>query len=182
VETSLPGDEAKKPNAKTYDQEKLLEGTREKVLRERFGAAASAMPLMIITDREMTPPEGWRYVFWQTWTDPQPSAVISTVPLDPDFWEISDPRRVATIKSRTRTVAMSVCGTFLGLKPCNNSRCFLYSAVESVTSLDRMDRLGDEHSSEIEGLNGHGFEPTASDPDVVQEIVRLPPSRSRALK
>jgi hypothetical protein len=58
VQTSLSGDETIKRNAKTYDQEKLLEVTREKLLRERFGAAASTIPLMIITDRPITPPEG----------------------------------------------------------------------------------------------------------------------------
>jgi predicted Zn-dependent protease len=182
VQTSLAGDEAIKRNTKTYDQKKLLEVTREKLLRERFGAAASVMPLMIITDRPITPPENWRYTIWESWLEPQPSAVISTMALDPAYWQISDEGRIATIKHRARAAIMSVCGRFLGLHPCGNPRCFLYSPVDSVTNLDLMVRLGDEHSSEIAGLSGRGFEPIPRDPNIIQRIVPLPSGASGGLK
>jgi predicted Zn-dependent protease len=182
VQITLSGAKAIKPNSKTYDQEKLVDVTRERVLREGFGAAASTMPLMVITDRPITPPKDWRYIIWDIWLEPQRSAVISTVPLDPAYWEIPDPRRVVTIKNRTRTAAMSVCGTFLGLERCDNPRCFLYTDVGSVTNLDHMVRLGSEHDSEIGGLSGHGFQLPDGDPDIIQRIVQVPSGRSGGLR
>jgi hypothetical protein len=158
-----------------YDQKRLVELTRESVLRQQFGPAASAIPLMIVTDRFIKPPENWTYIISDSWVEPQLSAVISAVPLDPAYWETYDSHRVATIKYRTRTAVMC-------LKACDNPLCFLYSPVDSVTNLDRMFILGDEHSSEIEGLSGYGFERTMNDPNVVQQVILLPSGASGRLK
>jgi predicted Zn-dependent protease len=172
VQTTLPGDEARNPDAKTYNQERLITVTRDQLLRTRFGAAAEEMHLMIITDRPITPPEDWRYVIWDSWLTPQPNAVVSTTPLDPEYWQISDPQRVGTIKDRARTAVMSLCGTFLGLHRCHNPKCFLFENVASVTNLDRMNTLGKEHGSEIEGLIGAAFQRGPSDPSIVQPVLR----------
>jgi hypothetical protein len=101
---------------------------------------------------------------------PQPNAVISTAPLDPEYWEISDAKRVGTIKDRTRTAVMSLSGTFLGLHRCKNPKCFLFEHVDSVLNLDRMNTLGKEHGSEVPELVGRGFEQKPADPSVAQEI------------
>jgi predicted Zn-dependent protease len=182
LQTSVAHNERIKLNTKTYDQKRLFELTRDKVLRELFGTPASEIPLMIITDRPITPPENWRYIICDTWPPPNPGAVISTVPLDPAYWQTNDQRRVATIKERTRAAIISICGQFLGLQRCHNRRCFLYSSVESVNDLDLMVTVGPEHSSEIKGLIGHGFERTAADPGIVQQVVLLPSDASVALR
>ena len=57
---------AARPDTKTYDQERLINVTREHILRERFGNAASTTRLMIITDKPITPPPEWRYIIWET--------------------------------------------------------------------------------------------------------------------
>ena len=170
VQAKLSSDEVKSPDAKTYDQERLIKVTRDKLLRERFGSSADEMPLMIVTDRPITPPENWRYVIWDFPLEPQPNAVMSTVPVDPAYWQISDPQRVSTIKARTRTAIMSICGGFLGLPSCKNPRCFLLEHVDSVLALDRMNTFGKEHSSEIPNLVGRGFEPKRDDPDQIQKM------------
>jgi predicted Zn-dependent protease len=170
VQTKLAGDEAKKPDSKTYDQARLVAGAREKVLRPRLGPSADQMPLMIITDRPITPPENWRYIIWDSWQEPQSNAVISTVPVDPAYWEISDKQRLNTIKDRIRTAIMAISGSFLGLHSCSNPRCFLLEHVDSVLTLDRMKTFGQEHSSEIPQLVGRGFDLKPSDPNVVQQV------------
>jgi hypothetical protein len=150
----------------------LVSVTRDKVLREHFADSMAASPLMIVTDTIITPPEDWRYMIWDSWPSAKPhDAVISTVHLDPAYWDIFDAHRVATIKNRTRTAAMSVCGEFLGLHLCLNRRCFLYDNVESVTDLDHMNRLGHEHDSELGGLSGGHFQGSAPDPNIVQQVV-----------
>lgn len=173
VQTELPAEDVRKPDAKTYDQEKLIAATREKLLRERFGPDADEMHLVIVTDRPITPPENWRYIIWDSRLHPQPNAVISTCPLDPAYWQISDLHRVNTIKDRTRAAIMSICGTFLGLHRCHNPKCFLFENVDSVLNLDRMSTLGKEHSEQVGELIGRGFELKPSDPNVVQQIAGL---------
>jgi hypothetical protein len=139
---------------------------------------------VIITDKQIIPPEDWRYIISDSWLKPEPSAVVSVVALDPAYWQNYDRRRIATIKYRTRAAVMSVCGEFLGLKGCANPNCFLYSPVDSVTELEHMVTVGDEHSSEIEGLTGHGFKPTPADADpaIVQQVILVSSGASGVLK
>jgi hypothetical protein len=170
IEPDAESPSSKPQVRRPYDQEKLAGIIREQILRERFGAVASTSPLMVITDQLITPPEEWLYIIWWSST-PSHSAVISTAPLDPTYWDYLDPNRVATIKNRTRAAAMSVCGSFLDLQRCRNPRCFLFEPVESVTNLDYMYTLGTEHSSEALGLTGKGFAPIVNDPFVVQQII-----------
>jgi predicted Zn-dependent protease len=175
AELSSAASVAMKPNTKTYDQERLIAEAREKVLRKQLGAVASTIPMMIVTDRQIAPPENWRYIIWQTWPDKSPvNAVISTIPLDPNYWGDSDPDRIAMIKDRIRTAALSVCGEFLRLRDCHNPRCFLCEKVDSVVAVDQMSRLGEEHSSEVEGLVGLGFDRIVKDPDLIQEVKQIP--------
>ncbi len=56
---------AARPDTKTYDQERLINVTREHILRERFGNAASTTRLLIITDNPIPPPPEWRYIIWE---------------------------------------------------------------------------------------------------------------------
>ena len=166
---------AEKSDTMTYDQERLVEVARTEILRTRFGDAALNDSLMIITDQPITPPRDWHYVIWDSWPPAHvKNAVISIAPLDPSYWGDSDPNRVATIKDRARTAALSVCGEFLGLQRCKNPRCFLYSLVGSVTNLDHMNRLGPEHASEISGLTDYGFGSSPRhDPQFLQQSVAI---------
>jgi hypothetical protein len=166
---------AMKARPKTFDQWKLAAGTRDKVLRERIGAAAATVPLMIVTDRPITPPENWRYIIWESWPETAPiNAVISAAPLDPNYWGDSNPDRISIIKDRVRTAALSVCGEFLGFEGCQNPRCFLCEQVDSVNALDLMSRLGEEHEGEMAKLVGQGFDRVVADPNIVQDVKEMP--------
>jgi len=150
---------------RTCDQRKLGQ-----VVRDLIGIGPDAGLLFIVTDREITPPPEWRYIIWD---DFEGGAVVSMVPTDPKYWRHPDPGRIATIKHRVRTAALSITGQFLGLERCENPGCFLYADVGSVTNLDLMTHLGDEH--ELPKLAGRGFQPAGADPAVVQSVVETRP-------
>jgi hypothetical protein len=150
---------------RTCDQRKLGQ-----VVRDLIGIGPDAGLLFIVTDREITPPPEWRYIIWD---DFEGGAVVSMVPTDPKYWRHQDPGRIATIKHRVRTATLSITGQFLGLERCENPGCFLYADVGSVTNLDLMTHLGDEH--ELPKLAGRGFQPAGADPAVVQSVVETRP-------
>jgi hypothetical protein len=81
---------------------------------------------------------------------------------------------VAIIKHRIRTAGLSVVGTFLGLKRCDEENCFLFDDVDSVTRLDDMVYLGGDHG--LPELANRGFATRPDDPNRVQTIepVRRP--------
>jgi hypothetical protein len=85
--------------------------------------------------------------------------VVSTQPIDPEYWRSSDNNRLATIKHRVRTACLSAVGEMLDLKRCDNPRCVLYEDVDSVVRLDAMVQLGSEH--DIPALTGKGFDVVA---------------------
>lgn len=145
--------------SRTYDARKIAGSVRQ--LPEMEQARAQ----VIVTDQELTPPRDWRYVIWDR-------GVISTVPTDPEYWQMQDPHRIAVIKHRVRTACISVVGTHIGLRRCDNERCFLYDRVESVLRLDRMVELGPEHG--IEALAGRGFEVRSSAPKSMQPVLKNP--------
>jgi len=141
---------SKSGQRRTYDTETLYSRTRQ-LLGERGRSDA----LMIVTDQEITPPPRWRYMIWGGSGN---EIVISVAPTDPRYWGIQaeDSVRVLTIKHRIRSACCSVVGVELGLERCQNPRCFLYSSVDSVTTLDEMVCLGPEHK--LPKLSGLGFE------------------------
>jgi predicted Zn-dependent protease len=173
-------DSMRSSNAKTYDQTKLIERARDNLLVKPLSNQAATIPLMIVTDRPITPPEDWRYIIWETWPSPANNAVISAAPLDPKYWGDPDTNRIAVLKDRVRTAAISVCGEFLGLHSCRNPRCFLFDTVDSVTNLDQMSRLGQEHRSEVEDLVGLGFDRIVSDPNIIQATKQVSHSGGKA--
>ncbi len=163
VRSSLaPSAELADNRRRTYDQDKLTA-----IIRKLVDPKESGDHLMIVTDRAITPPKEWRYIIWET-NENTNSSVISVAPLDPEYWRDKDPQRILTIKNRTRNAALSVTGEQVGLDRCENPACFLFGDVDSVTVLDEMRELGEEH--EISQLTGHGFEEVAKDPTLVQSI------------
>jgi hypothetical protein len=125
---------------------------------------------IIVTDQTITPPPEWRYIIWEGLT--AGNAVVSIATLDPKYWGDRDPHRVNTIKHRSRAALMSITGTSLGFRRCENSRCFLYANVDSVTALDPMVAIGVEHA--VPGLINRGFRQRAeggsTEPDLIDEL------------
>jgi hypothetical protein len=101
--------------------------------------------LIIVTDEELKPPAGWRYVISEDVTTGRHDGVASFAPLDPLYWGDADPRRLQTMKRRIRGTLMGMVGERLGFEPCDNSKCFLFADVDSVTVLDGMSTIGPEH-------------------------------------
>jgi hypothetical protein len=171
IQTTIAPAAVSGPSGRTYDQAKLAEEVR-RLLRSVPSEAA----LLIITDRPITPPEGWRYIIWD---DLSPGlGVISTAPCDPYYWRDTDPNRIATIKNRVRSSALTITGIHLGLERCGNPECFMFEDVDSVTAVDMMTELGPEHGHPA--LAGQGFEANVADPALVQEPVLKQPGRSRS--
>lgn len=149
---------------RTIDQNRLVA-----LMREKLPTQERELPMVVITDSEITPPPDWRYIIWDNADDN--CLVVSIAPTDPLFWrEQISPRRIAVIKHRVRTAGLSATGELLGLRFCKNSSCFLFDDVESTEMLDSMLILGKEHK--IPGLEGLGFSPRPRDPFGVQRIQR----------
>jgi len=113
---------------------------------------------VVLTDLPITPPREWRYIIW----DVTPSgAVISAAPLDPAYWEPSAPAemRRSTITRRATAAQLCVMGSLLGLRRCDNERCFMFGNIDSVTRLDHAEMYGPEH--EIEELTSRRLQPMA---------------------
>lgn len=144
---------------RTYDQLRLGELSRELLEAQKNDY------ILIVTDQEISPPEEWRYIIWESWDN---GGVVSLAPLDPEYWQIEDPNRVSTVKHRVRAACLAVVGRFLGLEACDNEKCFLYNPVDSVSRLDLMVSLGSEHK--IPALENRGFLARARDPNKVQRI------------
>jgi len=133
-------------------------------IREMMGGWSHHVPLVVLTDAEITPPPDWRYIIW----DSIPAGgVVSEAPLDPIYWGSSaNGQRGAVIKQRARAACCSVVGSLLGLRRCDNPSCFLFEPVEAFTQLDHMVLVGSEH--DIKELAQLGFLPGESAPDRVQ--------------
>lgn len=143
-----------------YDQWKLIG-----IVRDQFGNQYKDDILIIITDLEITPPSGWRYVLWNLREN---DAVISLAAMNPEYWGLRDRYLLTTIKRRVRASCLHVVGKFLGLRRCDNPICFLNRDVDSVTTLDGMVSLGKEHK--LEELTNLRFSEKTSDPSKVQPI------------
>lgn len=150
--------------SQTYKASKIIE-----IVRTILSAERKIYLPVIITDQTLIPPKNWRYIIWDALTD---GVVLSTVPLDPEYWRLNDRNRIATIKHRVRTGCLQIIGGLIGLDSCNNKRCFLFDQVDSVTRLDYMVELGPEHR--IEAISERGFGSHARDPSIVQSIEENP--------
>jgi hypothetical protein len=147
----------------TVDQAELAQLVRRK-LRLKHGAKYE---VVVVTDRDLTPPPDWRYILWDCTTG---GWVVSIAAMDPAYWGIRDPSRAEAIKRRARAACMSVVGQALGLSRCDNEQCFLFSNVDSVTRLDLMNSLGSEHA-EVIASESLGYAPNVEDPAIEQEIL-----------
>jgi len=152
--------------SRTYDQNLLAE-----FARELLGARDNADFLILVTDVEITPPAGWRYIIWDGCRN---GSVLSVAPVDPAYWgsKDRDRDRLMTIKQRVRAGCCSMVGESMGLGRCTNPQCFLYGDVESAGVLDQMVYLGGEHR--IAALTRRGFATEAADPAAVQEVIQYP--------
>ena len=130
--------------------------------------------LVVVTDRPIQPPTGFRYLIW----DAVPGGVaVSVATLDPKYWrEPADlGERQRAVKRRLRAALCSVFGTTVGLVRCDNPWCFLYADVDRVTRLDHFVRIGEEHR--VPMLTGRGFreETSATSHEAVIRVAPPPP-------
>src|SRR5579864_1354618 len=162
--SAAPSTQLGDPTQRAYDQEKLT-----RVIRDLVDPDGSDSHLMIVTDRLIKPPSNWRYIIWEE--NPNLNAsVISVAPLDPNYWRDRDPDRVMTIKHRMRCAAISITGELSGLHRCENESCFLFDDVASVTVLDGMREIGEEHGDRF--IAGAGFDDNVKDPTTLQSVTR----------
>lgn len=141
-----------------------------KSIRKIISVNSSEAHLMIVTDRAFTPPPRWRYIIWDVIPHLNAS-VISVATLDPFYWrDMHNPNRVLTVKTRMRSVAMSVIGEQLGLKYCQNPNCFMFDAIDSVAALDLTKLIGAEHKNSI--FENRFFNDSMKDPSAVLSFER----------
>src|SRR5829696_1072395 len=151
--------------ASTYDQQKLIKFVRE--------TTETSDRLVILTNLEITPPSEWRYILWDTFDN---ASVVSTAPMDPEYWRLKDEFRFSTIKHRARAACLNVVGQDIGLERCDNYRCFMRAPVESTTDLDDMILLGPEHK--LRELANRGFpSPTEVQESGDQWVRNMPTDR-----
>jgi predicted Zn-dependent protease len=151
--------------SQTVDHEKLAE-----LIKSKMSAKLSKLPMILVTNQEITPPSGWRYIIWD-WDDKKVNHVISAAPLDPSYWGDQTSQRVSAIKHRVRVAGLNITGSLLGLKDCENAHCFLNRNVESTDVLDGMLFLGPEHG--WQDLTGHGYSPRPAYPEKIQSIAKV---------
>ncbi len=128
IATSLPSIETTERFRSTIDQGKLARICRNVTKSEDLD-----QHLVIVTDRAITPPPGFRYIIWDDVPDLD-ATIVSVATLDPLYWRNSEPGRVMTIKNCLRNAMLSITGGLLGLHECNNDECFM---CEDVDSADR---------------------------------------------
>jgi hypothetical protein len=158
------------PNLPPMDKEVMLNQ-----VRQLLGGQAYDADLLVVTDLEIDPPEGWRYIIWDGIGN---GTVASIKPLDPLYWGLWEKQRHSIIKHRLRTVCCSATGEHLGFERCRNPQCLLYNYVESVNHLDRMISFGKEHK--VPDLTGLGFATESRNPAEVQPLLNLTDSLTLA--
>ncbi|MGE3145711.1 MAG: hypothetical protein AB7K35_09005 [Pseudorhodoplanes sp.] len=158
------------PYGRVIEQARLTE-----VVRRMIGCSDLPVPLMIVTDRAITPPPEWRYVIWAATSSLD--SVLSVAPLDPNFWRERDPHRIQTVKNRARSAALSITGVHLAIARCDNPECVMFGNVDSVTTLDEMTTFGPEHA--IPALEGRGFSESAKDATAIEPVLRTARGKMR---
>jgi hypothetical protein len=115
--------------------------------------------VVVVTDRELQPPEGFRYVMWLPIAGGRAS-VVSIATLDPVYWGSRPSNRLATLHRRVSVACcVTIAADFLHFHRCSNPRCFLYRRVSALDSIDLMTHLGPEHGKET----GEVSAPSAGD-------------------
>jgi hypothetical protein len=137
--------------------------------RRLTGPHSPGTHLVLVTDQEITPPKALRYIIWDHVGDKDWDTVISATPVDPKYWQISDERRIATVKHRIRVACLSSVGSALGIASCENNNCLRCKPVNSVLDLDRMIYLGEEHA--VPELALRGFDPAPAEPAMEQPVI-----------
>jgi hypothetical protein len=133
-----------------------------------------SQPLVVIVDQKITPPEGWVYIIGKSYGPRDDQAILSLVPLDPEYWNSKHENPLAIIKHRVRASCASLIGELLGLKECTEPACYMYHFAKDPESLDGMVRIGIEHSSDLPEVAGKGFSMSSGDPTVVQTVEQSP--------
>jgi predicted Zn-dependent protease len=146
-----------------------------KEVRKLIGNVPTNVPLLVVTDQELTPPPSWNYIIWDH-LDKEPSFIVSIKPTDPRYWGLRS-TRLPAIKQRVRAACCSAVGQMLGFSRCSNPACFLYKPVESVSNLDEMSHLGREHKEPK--LSGMGYRPEQDERSAVKiaSLVRFEPEQ-----
>jgi hypothetical protein len=151
----------------TIDQRKLADAIRESL----DPSLPADMKFCLVTDQELTPPPEWRYLIWDDCsTDRLAGGVASLAPIDPAYWRIRDPWRVARIKHRIRTACLSMVAECSGSERCDDTKCFLFMDVESADRLDAMVRLAPGHP-DLPELTGWGFGKLSDQPEIVEKPI-----------
>jgi hypothetical protein len=120
-----------------------------KVARAQLPQDSDVGLRIIVTDQEITPPEGFTYIIWDRIVSDQGiEAVVSTVPMYPSYWGAIDPDPLSVVRSRLVSVCCLLIGEeALGLRRCDTPTCFLYEKVPTVSTLDAMTRFCDKHGN-----------------------------------
>ena len=134
--------------------------------------------LIILVDQKIVPPEGYIYIIGNSYgpENDKHQSVISLTQLDPAHWNIRDPKRLATIKHRIRSLLILYIGDLLGLKSCHDPACFFYDSVDNPESFDATIRMGADH---IDELQGKGFNLPSGDEAAIQPIADNPKAKGR---
>lgn len=149
----------------TLDPQRLLEFVRRSLRR------SEEENLLVVMDGRIEPPEDLSYVVARSYGEKSNQTIISTVTMDPDFWDKADDHRRATIKQRFRAITISFVGELLGWEHCPQPTCFMYEFTDYLETLDGMVSLASHHNvAELAEL-GFAF---PEDPEQVQEITRNP--------
>ncbi|HEX8083378.1 MAG TPA: hypothetical protein VF529_03750 [Solirubrobacteraceae bacterium] len=122
----------------TLETGKVITWAREITARRDIALRS----MVVITDQELAPPDGWRYLLWSR---EHADGVLSIAALDPDYWGIAGAEGWPRIADRARVGCLCLTGWLAGLERCDNPSCFLFRDVASVLQLDRMKELGPEH-------------------------------------
>jgi hypothetical protein len=155
------------PTSRLIDHKLMAKAVRELIPQQDR--------IIVITDEELKPPTGWRYIIsWDV--SAKGDGTASLAPLDPEYWGDLDTKRHETIKWRIRAAVMAMTGTRLGFRLCENTLCYLYTNVDSVTVLDSMVTLGPEHAAE--GLTDKVFSGEVDDLLGVEAIIEQPEAGS----
>ncbi|MBZ5726653.1 MAG: hypothetical protein LAP87_16840 [Acidobacteriia bacterium] len=147
----------------TVNPEKLLEFVRS------TAGVSDQQALLVVVDQRITPPEGFVYIIGKSYGPRDDQAIISTVPMDPEYWDIKEANPLALIKQRFRATCAAFIGERLGLKQCPEPACYMYRLAGDPEVLDGMVRLGAEHR-ELPELAEKGFSVPSGDPAAVQPV------------
>jgi hypothetical protein len=149
------------PLSGTFEHRQLAEAVRD-LLRIPPDRTA-----LVLTDLELSPPEGARYRLWES----SPAGWVGSVaPMDPTYWGSQDAQRVVAVKRRARAAVGAMVGAILGFERCDNHQCFLFRRVDSVLRLDHMRVLGGEHD-QVQRDEAVGYRDATTDPEEVLEVL-----------